>query len=177
MTDNAYNVLFLCTKNSTRSIIAEVLLNSLGQGAFKAYSAGSQPTGEVNSHAIAILKNHGHDTKGVRSKTWEEFGGEGAIKMDFIFTLSDTAANETSPVWPHQPISDHWGMRDPSTVEGSESQKRAAFANTYSLLHHHISKFLELTKSELDQQSLRSQTAKLSEEIRAENKRVDPAIT
>lgn len=169
MSDTPYNVLFLCTQNSTRSIIAEVLMNSLGQGAFKAYSAGSQPRGQVNPLAIEILKNHNHKTDGLRSKSWDEFSKAGAAEMDFVFTLCDDAAKDSCPILPGKAATDHWGMMDPSMVEGSDSKKLAAYANTYSLLHHHISKLLDLAKSDLDEKSMRNRVANLSAEIREEN--------
>lgn len=167
--DEPYNVLFLCTHNSARSVIAECLMNSLGQGAFVAYSAGSSPRGQINPFAIKILKNHGHKTAGLRSKSWDEFTGEGAPEIDFVFTLCDSAAAETCPVWPGNPITEHWGMPDPSAAEGTDSNKLAAFANTYSLLHYHISKFVGLAKQELDEKSMRRKVKDFSEEVRRRN--------
>lgn len=167
--DDTYKVLFLCTHNSARSVIGECLMNSLGQGAFIAYSAGSTPRGEVSPFAIRILENHGHKTGGLRSKSWEEFTGEGKDDIDFVFTLCDDAAEETCPVWPGNPITEHWGMPDPSAVEGTEGNKLAAFANTYSLLHHHIDKFVHLAKEELDAKSMRRKVKEFSEEVRRRN--------
>lgn len=167
--DEHYNVLFLCTHNSGRSIVGEALMRSLGQGAFRAYSAGSRPSGTVNPFAIKILQNSGVKTDGLRSKSWDEFTDPEGPKMDFIFTLCDEAAGETCPVWPGNPITEHWGMPDPSKVEGTDGNKLAAFANTYSLLHHHISKFVNLAKQDLDDMSLRKRLDALSEEIRREN--------
>lgn len=162
--DEPYNVLFLCTHNSARSVIGECLMNSLGQGAFKAYSAGSSPRGEINPLAIKILKNHGHDTDGLRSKSWDEFTD--GPDFDFVFTLCDEAAAETCPVWPGNPITEHWGMPDASRAAGSDGQKPAAFANTYSLLHHHITNFVQLTKRELDRKSICRKVTELSEDVR-----------
>lgn len=169
MTDRPYNVLFLCTHNSARSVLAEVLMNSLGRGGFKAFSAGSTPRGTVNPFAIRILQNFGHDTSAVRSKSWDEFTGPGAPEIDFVFTLCDDAAAETCPVWPGKPITDHWGMPDPSRAEGTDSNKLAAFANTYSLLHHHISKFVQLAKADLDRMSMAGRIADFSRLVREKN--------
>lgn len=165
--DEPYNVLFLCTHNSSRSVIGECLMNALGQGAFKAYSAGSTPRGEVNPFAVKILKNQGHDTTGLRSKSWDEFAG--GPEFDFVLTLCDEAAAETCPVWPGNPITEHWGMSDPSRAEGSDGNKLAAFANTYSLLHWHITKFMNLAKQDLDGKSMRRKVSELSEEVRRRN--------
>jgi protein-tyrosine-phosphatase/DNA-binding transcriptional ArsR family regulator len=167
--DEPYNVLFLCTHNSARSVIAECLMNSLGQGAFIAHSAGSTPRGEVNPFALKILKNHGHGIAGLRSKSWDEFTGEGAPEIDFVFTLCDDAAAETCPVWPGNPITEHWGMPDPSKAEGSDSNKLAAFANTYSLLHYHVEKFVNLAKKDLDEKSMRRKVKDFSEDVRRRN--------
>lgn len=167
--DEPYRVLFLCTHNSARSIIAECLMKSLGQGAFIAHSAGSAPRGTINPHAIKILKNHGHKTDGLRSKSWDEFTGEGRGEIDFVFTLCDEAAAETCPVWPGNPITEHWGMPDPSAVQGSEGEKIAAFANAYSLLHHHIDKFVHMAKQDLDAISMRRKVKEFSEEVRRRN--------
>lgn len=169
MSDVPYNVLFLCTHNSARSVIAEVLMNSLGRGGFKAYSAGSTPRGTVNPFALKILQNFGHDTSGLRSKSWDEFTGPEAPPIDFVFTLCDDAAAETCPVWPGKPITDHWGMPDPSRADGTDSNKLAAFANTYSLLHHHISKFVQFAKADLDRMSMAERVADFSRDVRARN--------
>ena len=121
MRDRPYHVLFLCTHNSARSIIAEVVMNRLGGGNFKAFSAGSQPRGQVHPFALDLLRNVGHDVSGLRSKSWDEFSGPGATPLDFVFTVCDNAANEVCPVWPGQPMTAHWGVPDPSLVEGSET--------------------------------------------------------
>ena len=122
MTDKAFNVLFLCTHNSARSVIAECILNRVGQGRFKGYSAGSQPSGEVHPLALALLKKVNYDTSGLRSKSWEEFSGPSAPQLDFVFTLCDEAAEEVCPVWPGQPMTAHWGVSDPAAVTGSPEQ-------------------------------------------------------
>ena len=167
--EDPYNVLFLCTHNSARSVIAECLMNSLGQGAFNAFSAGSTPRGEINPFALKILQNHGHKTSGLSSKSWDQFTGEGAPEIDFVFTLCDDAAAETCPVWPGNPITEHWGMPDPSRAEGTDGNKLAAFANTYSLLHHHIDKFVHLAKQDLDARSMRREVEEFSRDVRQRN--------
>ncbi|MBU1209645.1 MAG: metalloregulator ArsR/SmtB family transcription factor [Alphaproteobacteria bacterium] len=167
--DAPYNVLFLCTHNSARSVIAECLMNSLGQGAFVAHSAGSTPRGEINPFAIRILQNHGHKTEGLRSKSWDAFAGPGNDEIDFVYTLCDDAAAESCPVWPGNPITEHWGMRDPSKQEGSDLKKLGAFADTYSLLYHHIDKFVQMAKHDLDARSMRRKVKDFSENVRRQN--------
>ena len=137
-----YNVLFLCTGNSARSILAEAYLNAKGGGRFKAYSAGSQPTGKVNPFALELLSKHRIDTADVRSKSWEEFARPGAPAMDHIFTVCDNAADEPCPVWPGRPISAHWGVDDPAAVSGSDEEKRAAFKRAFAELSEKIDRFL-----------------------------------
>lgn len=154
-TDKVFNVLFLCTHNSARSVIAEAIMNRLGQGRFKAFSAGSQPKGRVNPHAIALLDRLNYDTSGVRSKSWDEFERTGAPPMDFVFTVCDNAASETCPVWPGQPMSAHWGVPDPSDTTGSDAEVAAAFADTHRMLYQRISIFLNLPLHELDQLTLK----------------------
>jgi protein-tyrosine-phosphatase len=149
-----YNVLFLCTHNSARSVIAECIMNRLGAGKFKAYSAGSQPSGKVHPFAIELLNRLGYDTSGLRSKSWEEFARGGAPELDFVFTVCDDAANEVCPVWPGQPMSAHWGLPDPSRAEGNESERRYAFADTYRMLHQRIGIFTNLPLKSLDTLSL-----------------------
>ena len=144
MADDPLNVLFLCTHNSARSVIAECVLNRLGKGRFKAYSAGSQPSGRVHPFALDLLKNLKYETKELRSKSWQEFAEPGAPQLDFVFTVCDDAANETCPVWPGQPMSAHWGLPDPSRAEGSETERRLAFADTHRMLNQRISIFLSL---------------------------------
>ena len=145
-----YNVLFLCTGNSARSIMAEVMLNQLGGGRFKAYSAGSHPNGAVNPNAIEMLKGVGLDPGGLRSKSWDEFAQPGAPSMDFILTVCDNAAGEVCPVWPGKPISAHWGVADPAAVEGDEGRKRAAFREAALILRRRVELLTALPDSKLD---------------------------
>lgn len=154
MTDRTYNVLFLCTGNSARSIIAEAILNRIGSGKFKAFSAGSQPKGEVHPFALQLLNGLNHDTAFARSKKWEEFAVPGAPDMDFVFTVCDNAANESCPVWPGQPMTAHWGVPDPAAVGGSEAERHFAFADTYRMLNNRISIFVSLPMSTLDKLAL-----------------------
>jgi protein-tyrosine-phosphatase len=148
------NVLFLCTHNSARSIIAECVINRLGNGKYKGYSAGSQPSGRVHPYALDLLSKLNHDTSALRSKSWEEFAAPGAPALDFVFTVCDSAANEVCPVWPGQPMSAHWGLPDPSAVEGNESERRLAFADTHRMLFQRIGIFTNLPLSSLDKLSL-----------------------
>lgn len=150
----AYSVLFLCTGNSARSILAECVLNRHGQSRFKAYSAGSHPTGRVNPYALELLKNQNYATSDLRSKNWAEFSGPGAPELDFVFTVCDSAANEVCPIWPGQPMTAHWGLPDPAAVEGSEALKRAAFADTLRMITQRISIFTNLPLASLDRLSL-----------------------
>lgn len=136
------NVLFLCTGNSARSIMAEVLLNHLGKGRFKAHSAGSHPNGKVNPFSVETLKSLGLPTEGLRSKSWDEFARPGAPPIDFIFTVCDSAAAEACPVWPGRPASAHWSIADPAAVEGPEEKRRAAFRDTAANLRGRIEGFL-----------------------------------
>jgi protein-tyrosine-phosphatase len=152
--DREFNVLFLCTGNSARSIIAEAILNRVGAGRFHAYSAGSHPTGRVNPYALDLLKRVNHPTAGLRSKDWEEFASAGAPKMDFVFTVCDNAANEVCPIWPGQPMTAHWGVPDPATTDGNEAEKRAVFADTYRMLSNRISVFVNLPMQALDRLTL-----------------------
>jgi arsenate reductase len=149
-----YNVLFLCTGNSARSVIAECLLNREGRGHFRAFSAGSHPTGRLHPYALDLLKNQNYPTAQLRSKSWSEFAGPGALPLDFVFTVCDNAANEVCPVWPGQPMSAHWGVPDPAAVEGSEAVKRAAFADAMRMLTQRISIFVNLPLASLDKLSL-----------------------
>ena len=154
MTTKPLNVLFLCTHNSARSIIAEAVLNRLGAGRFKAYSAGSQPSGKVHPFALDLLRQLNYDTSSLRSKTWEEFTAPDAPDLDFVFTVCDNAANEVCPVWPGQPISAHWGLPDPSAAEGNDSERHFAFADTHRMLYQRISIFTNLPLASLDKLSL-----------------------
>lgn len=155
--DRTFNVLFLCTHNSARSVIAEAIMNRLGAGRFKAYSAGSQPRGAVNPYAIALLDRLNYETSGIRSKSWDEFAAAGAPRMDFVFTVCDNAAAETCPVWPGQPMSAHWGVADPSDTKGSDAVIAAAFADTHRMLYQRISIFINLPMDSLDSLALQKQ--------------------
>jgi len=139
------NVLFLCTGNSARSILAEAYLNAAGKGRFKAYSAGSKPGGRVNPFARELLEKNRIDSAGLRSKSWDEFAKADAPKMDFIFTVCDNAAAETCPYWPGKPVTAHWGIADPAAVAGSDDEKRKAFLNAFTELKARIDSFLEKT--------------------------------
>lgn len=156
MADNIFNVLFLCTGNSARSIMAEVLLNRLGQGRFKAYSAGSHPKGAIHPRTIELLKNSHFDLTGLRSKSWDEFAAPGAPVMDFVFTVCDDAAGETCPVWPGQPMTAHWGVPDPANATGNDAEIAAAFADTMRMLNQRISVFVSLPIGKLDRLSLQA---------------------
>ncbi|MEK9661038.1 MAG: helix-turn-helix domain-containing protein [Alphaproteobacteria bacterium] len=148
------NVLFLCTGNSARSIIAEAILNRDGVGRFMAWSAGSMPTGEVNPHALALLRKLNHPTEGMRSKSWDEFAGPDAPVMDFVFTVCDNAADEVCPFWPGLPMTAHWGVPDPAAIVGTEAEKAAAFAETYRMMTNRISTFVNLPLPSLDKLGL-----------------------
>lgn len=152
--EKTYNVMFLCTGNSARSILAEAALNRLARGRFRAFSAGSQPKGEIHPYALDLLRNHNFPVDELRSKSWDEFTGPDAPKLDFVFTLCDSAAAESCPVWPGQPMTAHWGMPDPAAVEGSEAVKRAAFADTMRMLGNRIGIFVSLPMRSLDRLSL-----------------------
>ena len=151
------NVLFLCTGNSARSIMAETILNRLGLGKFKAYSAGSYPKGEVNPHALAVLRKSNFDVSKLRSKSWDEFAAPGAPKLDFVFTVCDDAAKEVCPIWPGQPMSAHWGLPDPAKAQGSEAEQALAFADTFRMLYQRISIFVSLPFDKLSKLSLQKQ--------------------
>ena len=150
------NVLFLCTGNSARSLIAECLINREGRGKFRGFSAGSNPTGLPNPHAIALLETLEYDTSGLRSKSWAEFSEAGAPKMDFVFTVCGSAAAETCPIWPGQPISAHWGIPDPAAVTGTDAEIALAFAETHQLLLDRITTFTNLPIKDLDTLSLQT---------------------
>jgi len=149
-----FNVLFLCTGNSARSILAEAILNREGQGKFVAYSAGSQPKGSVHPFATDLLKKMNYPTEPLRSKNWDEFAVPGAPEMDFVFTVCDNAANEVCPVWPGQPMTAHWGVPDPAAAEGAEPERRLAFADAFRQLNNRISVFISLPIASLDRLSL-----------------------
>lgn len=155
MTDEkTWNVLFLCTGNSARSILAEAILNREGQGRFRAYSAGSRPKGHPHPYALDLLRKLNYDTGFARSKSWSEFAEPGAPVMDFVFTVCDSAAAEVCPLWPGQPMSAHWGIADPAAAEGTEAERRVAFTEAYRLLFNRISIFVSLPMRSLDRLSL-----------------------
>lgn len=164
MTDRIYNVLFLCTGNSARSILAEAVMNREGAGRFRGYSAGSRPTGAPNPFALALLQKEGIDTGFARSKSWDEFEGEGAPKMDFVLTVCDSAAAEECPYWPGQPMTAHWGLPDPAAVEGSDAEKALAFAETYRALRRRIQAFVSLPLASLDRMALQSRLKSIGED-------------
>lgn len=155
--ENPLNVLFLCTGNSARSIMAEAIMNRLGGGNVRAFSAGSYPKGQVHPFALDLLRKLNHDTSGLRSKSWLEFSGPGKPALDFVFTVCDNAAAEECPFWPGQPMTAHWGLPDPAAFEGTETEQRLAFADTYRMLNNRISIFLALPLHKLDQLSLQAQ--------------------
>lgn len=161
MDDRIFNVLFLCTGNSARSIMAEALLNHLGRGRFKAYSAGSHPGGQVNPLAIEQINRARLSSEGLRSKNWNEFAAPEAPELDFVFTVCDNAAGEICPVWPGQPMTAHWGIEDPAAVEGSEDQKRQAFSAAFAQLNRRISIFLNLPLAKIDAMSLKKELDKI----------------
>ena len=154
MTAPAYNVLFLCTGNSARSILAEAILNQAGRGTIKAYSAGSHPKGEVHPLALDQLRKSRLPSEGYRSKSWSEFSAPDAPKLDFIITVCDNAAHEACPIWPGQPMTAHWGVPDPAAVEGPEEVKRQAFQKAFLQLQTRINLFLSLPMRSLDRLSL-----------------------
>lgn len=154
MSDTIYNVLFLCTANSARSILAEAILNREVGGRFRAFSAGSMPRGEVHPFALQLLERQGHSTEGLRSKSWDEFATPEAPRMHFVFTVCDNAAEEVCPVWPGQPMSAHWGLPDPARAGGNEAERHLAFAETYRMLRNRITIFASLPIASLDRLSL-----------------------
>ena len=162
MSDKTYNVLFLCTGNSARSVLAETILNHVGKGRFKAYSAGSHPNGQVNPYAIKYLQQQGLPTEGLRSKSWDEFAGpefEGkpTPHFDFIITVCDNAAGEVCPVWPGKPTTGHWGIEDPAAVEGTDAEKIAAFSHAFTLMNRRISLLTSLPDAKLQAQAIKQE--------------------
>ena len=154
MSDRQMNVLFLCTHNSARSIIAESIINFLGRGKFKGFSAGSQPSGEIHPFALDLLKRLNYDTSNLSSKSWEEFAAADAPPLNFVLTVCDDAAKQTCPIWPGQPMTVHWGLPDPSSAEGTEAERRHAFADAHRMLYQRISVFVNLPFEELDKLAL-----------------------
>lgn len=163
MAQHHFDVLFLCTGNSARSILAEACLNREGRGRFTAYSAGSHPKGEVNPMAIDLLKRSNYDVSGLRSKSWDEFAVAGAPKMDFVFTVCNSAAAESCPIWPGQPMTTHWGVPDPAAVEGSDTEKALAFADAYRMLNNRISIFVNLPIVSLDRLALQKRLSDIGQ--------------
>lgn len=155
--DHPFNVLFLCTGNSARSIMAEAILNRSGQGKFRAYSAGSRPKGEVHPYALDLLRRLHYDVSGSRSKSWEEFSRPNAPKLDFVFTVCDNAANETCPLWLGQPMTAHWGVPDPVQATGTDAEVRLAFADALRMLTNRINIFVSLPLKSLDKLTLQKQ--------------------
>ena len=150
MTDRIYNVLFLCTGNTARSVLAEGILRKEGAGRFNAFSAGSQPKGVINPFALKVLDAYGYPADGFRSKSWDEFAVQGAPKMDFVFTVCDSAAGEACPVWPGQPMTAHWGIEDPASVEGTDVEKEAAFVAAFKYMRSRITVFTALPLKTID---------------------------
>ena len=150
------NVLFLCTGNSARSILAEAYLNARGGGNFAAYSAGSHPAGSVNPFALELLRRHRIDVEGLRSKNWDEFARPGAPRMDFVFTVCDNAAGEACPLWPGQPVTAHWGVEDPAAVQGTDEEKHKAFLKAFAQLATRINLLLNLPMEKIDRLSLKA---------------------
>ncbi|WP_374515898.1 arsenate reductase ArsC [Niveibacterium sp.] len=157
MSDKSYNVLFICTGNSARSIIAEAVLNKLGDGRFHAFSAGSHPRGSVHPMTLRVLAEQGYETAALRSKGWDEFAGPGAPTMDFIFTVCDKAAGEGCPAWPGQPITAHWGFADPAAVEGDDAQQHRAFAQVEFEIATRLRHLMSLPIASLDRLSLQNE--------------------
>ncbi len=164
MRDTDFNVLFICSGNSARSIFAEALLRDLGKGRFRAFSAGTRPNTELNAFALEVLKRNGHDISGLRSKHISEFQRPGSVEMDFVFTVCDTAAAEECPPWPGQPITGHWGLPDPVKAEGTDAEKALVFAQTYAALRRRIAAFIELPFDSLNRLSLQSRVDALGAE-------------
>ena len=174
MADRPFNVLFLCTGNSARSIMAEAILSKVGAGKFRAYSAGSNPKGRVNPHTIQLLQSLGHDISGYRSKSWNEFARPGAPPLDFAFTVCDNAAGETCPVWPGQPMTAHWGVPDPVEAKGSPAEIALAFKDAYRMLFQRIGVFTALPIRSLDQLSLQQRLKEIGQMDGATAKAKEP---
>lgn len=157
MTEQPFNVLFLCTGNSARSVLAESILNKIGNGRFKAFSAGSHPSGAINPHVLEFLEKRNFPTADLRSKSWNEFAAPDGPALDFVFTVCDNAAGEVCPVWPGQPVTAHWGVEDPVSVDGDDDAKRKAVLTAFALLNHRISLFASLPIAKLDAMSLKEE--------------------
>jgi arsenate reductase len=165
MTDRVYTVLFLCTGNSARSILAEALVNHWGKGIFKGLSAGSYPKGEVHPLALELLTNRGLSTEGLRSKSWDEFAQPGAASLDFVFTVCDNAAGEVCPYWPGQPMTAHWGVEDPAAVQGTLEEQRNAFLKAYTILDARIKLFLSLPLRTIDRLRLQERVTAIGKTV------------
>ncbi|HRY03548.1 MAG TPA: arsenate reductase ArsC [Beijerinckiaceae bacterium] len=161
MTDRIFNVLFLCTGNTARSVLAEGILRRDGAGRFNAFSAGSQPKGIVNPFALKTLAAYDYPADGYRSKSWDEFAVAGAPKMDFVFTVCDSAAGEACPIWPGQPMTAHWGIEDPAAVEGTDIEKERAFAEAFRFMRNRIGAFVALPMKSLDQMALQKKLGEI----------------
>lgn len=175
MPDRVYNVLFLCTGNSARSILAEAMLNKLGEGRFQAFSAGSQPKNEPHPMALQTLRESDYPTGGLRSKSWDEFAGADAPVMDFVFTVCDNAAGEACPYWPGQPVTAHWGIEDPAAVEGTDLERKTAFVTAQRYLKNRIAAFVALPMASLDQVSLTSRVREIGQQAGATSPRPEVA--
>jgi protein-tyrosine-phosphatase len=175
MRERPFNVLFLCTGNSARSIVAEAILNRIGGGRFRAYSAGSQPKGRVNPHTIKLLQNLGYDTSAYRSKSWNEFAKPGAPVFDFVFTVCDNAASEVCPVWPGQPMTAHWGIPDPAEATGSEAEVALAFKDTYRMLSRRLDVFTALPIASLGRLTLQNRLHEIGRMEGATGKVTEPS--
>ncbi len=164
MSERVFNVLFLCTHNSARSVMAECILNKEGKGRFRAFSAGSQPSGRINPYVKDLLEHLGHDISGLRSKTWDEFAGPDAPQMDFIFTVCDNAAGEVCPIWPGHPMTAHWGFPDPSSATGTDAEKAAFTADVFRQIQRRLQLFMSLPLASLDKLALKRKLAEMGQQ-------------
>jgi protein-tyrosine-phosphatase len=173
--EHPYHVLFLCTGNSARSIMAEAILNKLGAGKFRAYSAGSRPKGNIHPEALRLLQSLGYETSGFRSKSWGDFAEPGAPRLDFVFTVCDNAAGEACPLWPGQPMTAHWGIPDPAEATGSPAEIALAFKDAYWMLHQRIGIFTSLPLTSLDELSLQKRLNEIGRMAGATARAVEPS--
>lgn len=164
MTERVYNILYLCTGNSARSILAEGLTNMLAGGGFRAYSAGSHPAGQINPYAVELLRRINYPTEELRSKSWDEFAKPEAPRMDFVITVCDKAAGEVCPFWPGQPMTAHWGFADPAAVKGTDAEKRAAFERIFRQINNRLRVFLALPLEKIDRLALQQKIKAIGEE-------------
>jgi len=167
MSRKTFNVLFLCTGNSARSVFGEAILNRVGAGRFRAFSAGSHPKGVIHPLTLAVLREHGHETNALRSKSWDEIAKPGAPALDFVLTVCDDAAAELCPVWPGQPITAHWGVEDPAAFEGPDDRQRWVFRRVYRVLERRVDLFTSLSFESLDRSSLRARLAEIGRGVSA----------